>query len=303
MNIRRIEVVLKAVECGSISKTAEELFLSQPTVSESISSVEKELGIKIFRRSNRGIELTEDGEIFVAYARNILRNAKLMESIGDRQKKCSVELHCPNTSGILECFIDFCKEYKDFDYLQLVRANRFYQLEEAEEEILAGTCDIAIAHSTPSVYQAMKRKLDMRGVFSALLVSSPLLLFVSQDHPLAETGFSKEALQNDISIHDVDPSEMAMFATQELTEAVSWNRMIRIDNREMRLKLVSKGLGYEIGPPLPKETLDQYGLTALPTPCLEYSLICMCSKNRKSDPYVRDLLDRILGLYGKKAEE
>ena len=160
MNTRKLEIILKAVETGSISKTAEAMFLSQPSVSESIGSVEKELGIKIFRRSNRGIELTDDGEIFTAYARSIVRNTELMESIGDKHKKCSVSLHGPNISILNDCFVEFCKKHRDSDYIHLTQSNRFYRVEEAEKEILAGECDIAIVHSTPAVYGAMERKLD-----------------------------------------------------------------------------------------------------------------------------------------------
>ncbi len=116
------------------------------------------------------------------------------------------------------------------------------------------------------------------------------------------TGFRKEELQRYICIHDVDPSDMSLYATPELTEAVAWDRMIRVEKRETRLKLVAEGLGYEIGPPLPEEILEKYKLTALSTPFGDYSLILLCSKNRMSDPYVRDLVDRILACYSLLAE-
>lgn len=285
-----------------LSKAAEALYLSQPAVSESIASVEDELGIKFFRRSHRGIALTDDGEIFAAYARNILRNASLMENIGNQEKKCRVVPHCPIHTALHECFVGFCKDHRDSDYIQIRLSNRFYQIEEAEKEIQAGERDISVAHCTPSVYEAMKHKLDMRGIFSAKLVTMPLQVFVSRNHPMALTGVRKEDLKNYICIHDVDPSAMAMYISSELVEALSWERMIRAERRETRLKLVSEGLGYEVGPPLPADVLEKYELTMLPSPCGEYSLICLCSRNRMSDPNVRDLLDRILNLFGLAAE-
>ena len=98
-------------------------------------------------------------------------------------------------------------------------------------------------------------------------------------------------------IHDVDPSDISLYATPELTELISWDRMIRVDKRDARLQLVADGVGYEIGFPLSDEDMDQYHLTALPTPCGDYSLICLCRKSRMSDPYVRDLLQDILAVY------
>ena len=297
MNIRKIEIVLKAAETGSVSRTAESLFLSQPAVSENIRSVEKELGIRIFRRNNYGIELTDDGEIFASYARNILYNARLMEGIGDKRKKGSVILHCPKVSVLYDCFVSFCKRQQDADYLRLTHVTRTYQLAEAEQEIQSGTCDISVAYSTPSVYQAMAEKLDLRGIYSCMLISLPMYIFVSRDHPIARTGFRKEVVRSSICIHDVDPSDIALYAAPELTEAISWDRMIRIDTREARLRLVADGVGYEIGLPLSEETLEEYNLTALPSPCGEFSLVCLCRKSRMSDPYVRDLLQDILAVY------
>ena len=56
------------------------LYISQPTLSSSIKDVERELGIEIFNRTNRGITLTNEGTEFVGYARQILEQVNLLES-------------------------------------------------------------------------------------------------------------------------------------------------------------------------------------------------------------------------------
>ena len=52
---------LKVVETGSISKAANELFISQPALSQQLKKLEKEFNAKLFTRSNKGIELTNEG--------------------------------------------------------------------------------------------------------------------------------------------------------------------------------------------------------------------------------------------------
>ena len=68
MKIKQLEYLLEVVECGSISKAAQQLFVSQPSLTKSIMGLEEEYGIQILIRKPRGIELTEEGKRFIHYA-------------------------------------------------------------------------------------------------------------------------------------------------------------------------------------------------------------------------------------------
>ena len=72
MKLKQLEYLLKIVECGSITKAARELYISQPSLTKSIVSLEEEYGIQILLRKPRGVELTADGKNFVYYARSVL---------------------------------------------------------------------------------------------------------------------------------------------------------------------------------------------------------------------------------------
>ena len=58
MTLQQINYVLKVASVGSMNKAAEELYISQPTLTSAIRDVEKEIGIVIFSRNNRGVSLT-----------------------------------------------------------------------------------------------------------------------------------------------------------------------------------------------------------------------------------------------------
>lgn len=68
MNLEQFRYIKEVSQCRSISKAAKQLYLTQPTISNAIHNFEEEVGYKVFRRSNQGVALTEDGQ-------------KLMESI------------------------------------------------------------------------------------------------------------------------------------------------------------------------------------------------------------------------------
>lgn len=80
MKIKQLEYLLKVVECGSISKAAQQLFVSQPSLTKAILGLEEEYSIQILVRKARGVELTADGKSFVHYARGVITAAQALES-------------------------------------------------------------------------------------------------------------------------------------------------------------------------------------------------------------------------------
>lgn len=76
---RDIDYVIAVAECGSISQAAEMLYISQPSLSRYLSSLENELGVNLFVRTINGTELTEAGTVYVAYAKEIKRLRSTMK--------------------------------------------------------------------------------------------------------------------------------------------------------------------------------------------------------------------------------
>jgi LysR family transcriptional regulator, low CO2-responsive transcriptional regulator len=72
MNLRQLEVFAAVAETGSFSRAAEEVLLTQSTVSQHVAALENQLGVKLFDRTGRGAELTEAGQLFRRHARQVL---------------------------------------------------------------------------------------------------------------------------------------------------------------------------------------------------------------------------------------
>ena len=83
MTLQQLKYALTIADCGSMNEAAKTLFLSQPSLSETIRELETEIGFDLFVRSNRGILVTPEGEEFLGYARQVLEQAALLE---DRYK-------------------------------------------------------------------------------------------------------------------------------------------------------------------------------------------------------------------------
>lgn len=87
MNLKQLEAFVKVADNKSFSKTAKELFLTQPTISAHISSLEKELNIRLFSRNTKEVSMTEDGERLYQYAYEIIELEKKIKEMFSQEKK------------------------------------------------------------------------------------------------------------------------------------------------------------------------------------------------------------------------
>ena len=69
MTLQQLKYVTTIANIGSISEAAKRLFVSQPSLTKAIKELEKEMGITIFDRTNKGITVSKEGERFLGYAR------------------------------------------------------------------------------------------------------------------------------------------------------------------------------------------------------------------------------------------
>ena len=79
MNLKQLEAFVQVSESGSFSKAAKELFLTQPTISAHISSLEKELNVRLFIRNTKEVSLSDDGKDLNRYAKQITDLEKAIE--------------------------------------------------------------------------------------------------------------------------------------------------------------------------------------------------------------------------------
>ncbi|WP_137602033.1 LysR family transcriptional regulator [Paucilactobacillus nenjiangensis] len=87
MDIQKLKAFVELTETNSYTETAEHLFTTQATISKQIMSLEKELGIKLFSREHRTIEITDEGELVLEYAKQIVAlKDEMYEKISEHKR-------------------------------------------------------------------------------------------------------------------------------------------------------------------------------------------------------------------------
>lgn len=81
MELRQLEYFITSAEEKSFYKAGQVLFTSQPAISKAIANLERELGAKLFERTNRGLRMTSRGESLYHYAKNILRQVDFIREL------------------------------------------------------------------------------------------------------------------------------------------------------------------------------------------------------------------------------
>ena len=79
MTLAQLKYVVTVAKAGTMTQAAKQQFITQPSLTKSIKELEKEMHVRIFERTNKGIVVSKDGEEFLAYARQVLEQAELLE--------------------------------------------------------------------------------------------------------------------------------------------------------------------------------------------------------------------------------
>ena len=79
MTLAQLRYVITVSQVGTLSEAAKRLYISQPSLTNAIKELEKELGITIFIRTNKGVILSRQGEEFLGYARQVNEQTNLIE--------------------------------------------------------------------------------------------------------------------------------------------------------------------------------------------------------------------------------
>ena len=111
MNVLHMKYAVEVARLGSLNKAAESLLIAQPNLSRSVKELEAELGITIFTRSAKGMVLTPEGEEFIGYASEILKQIDQVDKMYKEgaPKKQRFSISALSAGYISEAFAQFSK--------------------------------------------------------------------------------------------------------------------------------------------------------------------------------------------------
>lgn len=196
MKLKQLEYFLKIVETASITQAASELYISQPSLSHAMKELEKEMNITLLHRNSKGVTLTNQGEEFLLYARQINEQINLMNR---RYKEDEAPQQIFSVAGqhyafVVDAFVRLLKQYEQHDYQATLKELRTY---EVIEDVANLKSEIGVIYRSNYNRQVINAELDKKQISFTPLVSVRPHVFIYKDHPLA--NYTK------VAISDLDP--------------------------------------------------------------------------------------------------
>lgn len=259
MEIKELETFLAVVAEQSLNKAAENLFLSQSTVTMRIKSLEEKLGCVLFTRTSRGVVLTEQGRTLLPYAERIRRNVEESYHVLASMKAGSKRLAIGAASAIGSYQLPYIlggyvEVEADVEILcRNGKSNEIFQMLQ-DEEVDIGLTGSAFQHPLLECHA---------------LKSDPVLLLTSPRHRLAVQGRAKlQDLEQEPFISFAGNSPFWKRIDEELVQyGVQVRRAIEMDSIEGIKRIVMQGLGITLLPASTvREELAKQQLIAVPMP-------------------------------------
>jgi len=263
MNLLHMKHALEVAKAGSLSKASETLLIAAPNISRSIKELEMDFGITIFERTTKGMILTPDGEEFLNFAKEILRQMEEMErfykSGSPKTQKFSISV--PRASYIAEAFAEFSK------LLTKDAAEIFYKETNSErtiQNVINHDYKLGIIRYAENYDKYFKSMLEEKGCHYELITEFTYSLLMSEDSLLADKEeISFEDLIGNIEIAHADPYVPSMPLSKVVKEELPDNidRRIFIFERGSQFELLSKNPEtFMWVSPIPQHLLERYHL-------------------------------------------
>ena len=185
MTIQFLKYIVSVAEIGSITETARQLHISQPSLSAAIKEGEKEVVFDIFTRSRSGIALTKEGVEFLGYARQVIQEMELLEdrfilSKPKKQRFCVSTQHYTFTAN---AFVEMVKKFGQERFEFILNETQTHQI---LEDVKNRFCDLGIIYLSDRNEAFLKKTMDEMGLcFHELFTASPHV-FLRANHPLSE---------------------------------------------------------------------------------------------------------------------
>ena len=258
-----MKYAVEVARLGSLNKAAESLLIAQPNISRSIKELEADLGITIFQRSAKGMVLTPDGDEFISYAENILKQIddveKHYKNASPRKQKFAISV--PRASYVADAFAEFSKTIEDRP------AEIFYKETNSQRTItnvLDNDYKLGIIRYAENYDKFFKTMLEEKGLSYELISEFTYVLLMSKENPLAKKDrISFDDLPPYIEIAHADPYVPSLPLSKVVKEELPDNvdRRIFVFERASQFDLLSENPEtFMWVSPVSDKMLQRYGL-------------------------------------------
>ena len=290
MNMMQIRIAFEAAKLGSISAAAEKLFVSQPSASNNIRALEKELGYELFLRSNTGATPTDAGKQFLEHARIILDELEQAEAIGSGERAVKLRLGCFSYSPMTDAFIRFCAETGGNKNAVLSCVN--VPLVDGVKQLTGGDMDAMFVLLSPLEVENVHSLVLNRGLTMQLICEIPMNINLREGHPLLKDGrFDYAGLADYPFVGYAQIPNIIEYASGIADYRIPCCNRIIVNESDTRCRLVSTTDAFSIGCSLTRTAMRHYGIRSIRISEMCTVLYCICRPGQTEQPELKRYIE------------
>lgn len=264
MTLQQLKYVITVAETGTITEAANRLYISQPSLTNSIHELEKEMNIVIFNRTNKGISISKEGDVFLGYARQVLEQAAILEDRYKRNDGGKMQF-CVSTqhySFAVNAFVDLIKEYGQEEYDFSLRETQTYEIIEDVARMRSEIGILFLNDFNETVISKILKSHDLQ--FHQLFIAKPHV-FISRKHPLAEkSAITNEELEIYPYLSFEQGDHNSFYFSEEIFSTSDRKKNIRVRDRATLFNLLIGLNGYTVCSGVIDEKLNGKDIIAVP---------------------------------------
>lgn len=246
MTLIQLKYAIAVAGENSLNDAAKKLFISQPSLSSAIRSLEKEIGMEIFKRTRTGILLTPEGQEFIGYARQVVEQYRLLEiKYIDKtvsKKKFSVSMQ--HYSFAVKAFAQMVKQFGMDEYEFAVHETKTY---EVIEDVKNYKSELGILYLNDFNQKVLTKLFHENGVEFHELLECGIYVYLWKGHPLAsEEEISLEDLREFPCLSFEQGDNNSFYFAEEVLSTYQYKRLIKGDDRATLLNLMVELNGYTL---------------------------------------------------------
>ncbi|APZ49271.1 LysR family transcriptional regulator [Jeotgalibaca sp. PTS2502] len=292
MRIEQLEYLEAIVKTGSINEAAKNLYLTQPSLSNAIKELEKEVGVQILLRSKLGVSLTEDGREFLIYARQILDNVHLLEERYQKNavRKQALSISAQHYAFVVHAFVELIRSVDSEEYQFTLRET---ETENILKDLASFKSEIGILYLNAFNRQVLEKLFkDNDLIFTPLFVAQPHVFVGSQNPLIGRESVTLEDLEEYPYLSYEQGERNSFYFAEEILSTINHKKSIKVSDRATIFNLMVGLNGYTISSGIISSELNDDKIVAIPLEVDDSMTLGWLKRNKMElSPLAKDYID------------
>lgn len=238
MTLAQLRYIITVADTGSMNEAAKELFISQPSLSQAVKELESEIGVELFRRSNRGVTVTLEGQEFLGYARQVVEQYALIKShyIDKKNIKKKFGVSMQHYTFAVHAFVEMVRQFGMDEYEFAIRETKTYEVIEDVRNFRSEIGILYLNDFNKKVLTKLFEESDLE--FHPLLVCG-IYVYMWKGHPLArQEEIAIEELEEYPCLAFEQGNYNSFYFAEEVLSTYAYKRLIKANDRATLLNLM-----------------------------------------------------------------